>query len=122
MNDEQLSVLMKLFEDSPYQEEPGGSVSHDGSKYDLNMLFKATAKQPLAYLKIADLEWILEEGDDEERTEAADLKSPILVTEWKNKWVVLDGFHRLQKAVSKDIEELAGRIVSAEQLEQAKVK
>lgn len=122
MQTENLTIdQLLLLVEAAYQEEAGGTVTHDGSKYDLNKLFKLTDKQPKAYFKVKDLEWIIKE-DEQDRIDDADLSSPILVTEWKNKWVVLDGFHRLLKAVNEKVEELTGRVVSAEQLEQVKVK
>lgn len=104
-----------------YREEKGGTFTHDGQEYDLNALFKLTAREPLAFFKVKDLKWILPHTDiDSERMVKADISAPILVTEYKNKWVVVDGAHRLARAVNDKIEELPGRVVSAEQLESIK--
>lgn len=106
-----------------YHEEKGGSFTHDGDKYDLNALFKLTAKEPLAFFKVKDLKWILPETElDPERVEKADVSAPILVTEYKHKWVVLDGAHRLARAVKDKLDELPGRFVSVEQLKDIKLK
>lgn len=98
-----------------YQEEPTGTFTHDGAEYNLNKLFKLVDADPIAYFKVADLAWILKE---DKRTDDADLKTPILVTVWKHKWVVLDGAHRLQKALDQKVEQLPGKIVSHDMLKQ----
>lgn len=107
---------MKLFE--LYQEEPTSTVSHDGTEYDLNALFKIVDKDPVAYFNVADLKWIL----SEDRTTDADLEAPVLVTIWDHKYVVLDGEHRLRKAVKEKVQQLPGRFVSPDQLKKAKIK
>jgi hypothetical protein len=105
---------LKAFE--AYQEEEGGSFTHDGKEYDLNKLFELTQDFPLAYFFVGDLKWILDE-DDQERTLDADLNAPILVTQWQDKWVVLDGVHRLAKAISIQQSHLPGRFVTMDQLQ-----
>lgn len=102
-----------------YQEEPGSSFTHDSIEYDLNKLLVLTDQSPVAYFLVSDLAWILAETD-QSRIDSADLSAPILVTEWENKWVVIDGWHRLQKAVSKRVKVLPGKVVSAEQLRSVK--
>jgi len=110
---------MKLFE--LYQETKGGSFTHDKQKYDINTVFRLVDKNPVSYFKVADIEWILAEDNDAARVKSADLNAPLLMTIWKRKWVVLDGVHRLQKAIDMEVEYLPGRIVSQEQLEESKV-
>jgi hypothetical protein len=114
--------LLENIKSYKYREEEGSSFTHDKVTYDLNKVLAMVEKQPLAYIKVEDLKWMLSESSDEERTANADLKAPILVTEWNHKWVTVDGFHRVKKAVIKKVKELPARIVSAEQLEKAKKK
>jgi hypothetical protein len=79
-----------------------------------------TEKQPLVYVKVKDLKWILPKTpEDNDRTTRTNLKAPILITEWNYKWVTVDGFHRVQKAVNENVEELPARIVSSIQLASA---
>ena len=107
---------MKLFE--LYQEEPNSTVTHDGTEYNLNTLFKLVDKDPVAYFNVSDLKWIL----TEDRTSDADLEAPVLVTIWDHKYVILDGGHRLRKAVKEKVQQLPGRFVSPDQLKKAKIK
>jgi hypothetical protein len=104
-----------------YQETPGDSFTHDGVKYDINKVFKAVDKDPVVYFNVADLEWMLDEASDEERTVDADLTAPILCALWKHKWAVIDGFHRLQKAHAEKVKQLPGKVVMQDVLSKYKL-
>lgn len=112
----------KQFITEVYQEEPGGSVTHDGARYDLNKLLQAADGSPIAYFKVSDLEWVLTELSDKERVQQADLNAPLLVTEWHGRWVILDGEHRLRKALKEKTIFLPGKVVDAEELEAARIQ
>jgi hypothetical protein len=56
--------------------------------------------------------------DHHERTLNADLAYPIDVTFWRGRWIILDGIHRLLKAVSLGVGEIAVRKVPPEALMQ----
>lgn len=99
---------MKL--DEFYQEEPGGSFTHDGVKYLLNPLFKFTESLPVITIPTSRLSWIIDPEQIEE-FKYADTSIPILVVPWKNKLVVIDGFHRLLKAVDENIPYLPAKMV-----------
>lgn len=102
-----------------YQEEPGGSFTHDGKKYDLNKLFKLAEHEPLAYFYVDDLAWIVTDEDCADgRVEGADVNVPILVTMWEDKWVVLDGLHRLIRAIQLGQSHLPGQVITPDQLKE----
>ena len=101
-----------------YQEEPTSTVTHDGGKYSLNKLFKMVDADPVAYFNVSDLDWVLKES----RVSDADLNAPMLITVWNHKYVVLDGEHRLRKAIKEKVLQVPGRFVSPDQLEKAKIK
>lgn len=109
---------MKIIE--LYQEPKGGSFTHDKIKYNINIILKLVDKDPISYFKIADLKWILSE-DDAVRIKKADLNAPLLMTIWNHKWVILDGVHRLQKAINEKVDLLPGKIVSLAQLSKAEL-
>lgn len=110
-----------------YQEEKGGSFTHDGNEYDLNTVLKATDKQDVIQVPVSDLKWEAEgesiESAEEQRIKDADITKPILVTKWKDqdetKLVTVDGFHRLMKAIRDGVKHLPGRMVSKSQLKDA---
>jgi hypothetical protein len=114
-------ITFKQFLSETYTE--AHSTAHsDGVDYDLNVLFRATAKQPIVKFKVADLKWVLPFTKTEQRrVEHADLTTPILVVPHKGKLLALDGAHRLRKAVNDGVEELPGKLATAEQLEKARI-
>ena len=52
----------------------------------------------------------------------SDLSFPILVTKYDKKFLVVDGVHRLYKAVLEGKEFIHGRFVKKEVMEKAKIK
>lgn len=96
--------------DEFYQEEPGGSFTHDGEEYYLNPLLRHTEEYPVQDIPVSELEWITKDQEPEE-FEYADTEVPILVTPWEDKIVVIDGYHRLLKAIDRELEKLPAKVV-----------
>jgi hypothetical protein len=104
-----------------YQERKNSTFTHDDVEYDLNKVLKAVDEQPVEKYRVSELKWILKHTSvDKERVKKANKRTPILVTKWKNKLVVLDGAHRLTKAVENGDSELSGKYVTKEVLKKAK--
>ncbi len=80
-----------------YQEEPGRYITHDGADYWLNPILRLADNAAVEEINVADLRWII--TDPTEASAYADISKPILVTKWKGKLVVIDGYHRLLKSV-----------------------
>ena len=111
-----------------YQEE-SGHFTHNGKKYDINNLFKLTHEIEVEEFNVSDIEWIINKDEPcyscrkgpqtwhEERVQNADLKTPIIVTKSNNKFVVLDGVHRLEKAVSLNKDKILGKFIAEDLLE-----
>lgn len=110
---------------APYQENDDSTVTHLGKNYSLNEIFKLVANSEIVKFKVSELEWILEFADtDQPRVANSDLTTPILVakTKYEDKLVVLDGAHRLKKAVDRNVTLLPGRYVTDEQLQEALIE
>lgn len=114
-----------------YQEEPGGSFTNDGKEYDLNIVLRLTDNIPIVTFNVADLKWLVDQykseidhfdKNEKLRVKRADLNTPVLVTYWDNKLVVLDGFHRLIEAIRENKQTLIGKFVPEEILEKAIIK
>lgn len=99
-----------------YQEEPGGYFTHDGVNYDLNALLRRAENLPVQEFRVSDLDWVLSQDADPERVAHADLGVPILVAKWRDKLVVLDGYHRLTRAKREGRERIPGKFVPSEWL------
>ena len=112
---------MKLVE--LYQEEPGGTFTNDGKDYDLNKVLADVDDLPKVLFFVKDLEWVLKyDTPDPGRVGEANTSAPILVAYYEgDKFVVVDGLHRLAKAIEKKIRFLIGRLVPADILEKDEV-
>lgn len=81
-----------------YQEEDS-YFQHEGKNYSLNDLFARTRLIPAKSMSVKNLEWIIPYGNpDPERVAKANTDIPIIIMRWNDKWVVVDGYHRLVKA------------------------
>jgi hypothetical protein len=58
---------------------------------------------------------------DKNRVESSDTNIPILITKWNNKWVVLDGIHRLVKSKNQDKKSIRVKIISTQFLKSIKI-
>lgn len=109
-----------------YQEEPNSLFLHDGNYYDLNKLFILTADLDVKSFPIDKLKWILTTSDfnNISRINNANIETPILITKWydksvnKNRFVVLDGLHRLMNAIIKNRENILIKYVPNDILQQ----
>lgn len=111
-----------------YHEENGSEVEHDGHEYHLNKLFDLTETIASIDTPVDQMEWCISPDDlnENDRIQAADITVPLMVTWWKDgneghRIVVLDGIHRLIKALEKDVEYLPVKFVSAENLQKARI-
>lgn len=108
----------------PYQEEEGGTFESNGVRYDLNQIFRAVAALPILTIKVNRLKWVIDPHSpiDQARVDRADLAAPLLVTTLNGRHLVVDGFHRVVKAVQKGVPALPYRRVSPQVLEDARIE
>lgn len=80
-----------------YQEK-NSYFSHNGKKYDLNIIFKIVHNKPTKEIDLNKLVWILDYVTlDPKRVKNANLVYPIIVLKEKNKYIIVDGIHRFKK-------------------------
>jgi len=108
---------MRLFE--LYQEERGSTFTHDGKEYDLNKVIRLSRNNMVMVYSVSDLAWILDyDTPSARRTGSANVNIPILIAQLGDKKVVIDGLHRLAKAVDKGMSTIKGKMVSDDVLQQ----
>jgi hypothetical protein len=110
----------------PYQEEKGGTFESEGVRYDLNLILRRTSGMATRSFKVSSLRWILKSEilkseEDERRVDGADLGTPILVCRIGRQDVVVDGVHRLAKAVREGRGEILGITVPEEVMDEAEL-
>lgn len=110
---------MKL-QEFRYSEEPGGTFTHDGLEYYLNPLLSLTRNYPVNNFSTDSLKWILDDNDDID-VDYADTSIPVLIARWKDKFVVIDGYHRLKKAIQNGMDTIPGKFVDDDLLSYFKI-
>ena len=81
--------------------EHRGYFGHLGRKYDLEVLIKAAKAKPVQQIAVNKLTWVLEHATpDSDRLKKAHTSLPIWVWYDQGKWNVVDGLHRLVKAIA----------------------
>lgn len=100
----------------------GDSFTHEGKRYQLPKLLEQLQDQEAKPQSLEELKWVLEHAEqpDQQRLETADLQEPILVADTADgRPTVVDGLHRLTKALAAGQTELPAKRVSAQQLRAA---
>lgn len=106
-----------------YREERGSTFESNGIRYDLNKIFELVEDEPVQQIDVSKLTWVLQYTDaDPARVKQADLEAPILVTRYQGKELVVDGLHRLTKAVQEHRKILPYRRVSESVMHKARLE
>lgn len=109
-----MSLIKKLLRDLPrdnYAEGPESTFTHLGKQYLLDDFITRAIKLPIVQVPINKLKWNLTYATpDPKRVAAADTTTPILFTiDPKWGYVVIDGTHRLTKAIREHRSFILGR-------------
>lgn len=113
---------LALNESKLYQEEKDSTFTHDDVEYSVNKLLKETKDMEAEDYEVSKLKWILKHTDiDDDRVKEAKLKYPIIIIKWEDKLVVLDGAHRLQKAVDQKKETIKAIKITKKILDKTKL-
>lgn len=109
---------MKISELFEAYSEPNSTFTHEGKRYSLTDLLNDTDTLPIKQFNVDNLKWILEyDTPDPVRVASANLTAPILITMSNNRPVVIDGLHRLAKAVAQGQKTIPGKLVAEDMLD-----
>jgi hypothetical protein len=105
----------------PYRE--GGSIIHDGVEYDFDAVMSIAEKLPTEQCPVDKLSWVLKyDTADKNRTNKADISFPLIVAKSvDNKLTVIDGLHRLNKAVRENVKTLPIKYIKSTELKSARL-
>lgn len=100
------------------------TFTHDDIDYDLDIVRKSVRNLPQVLVKVEDMKWLLDECDwsTEDAKRYAYLGRPVFVLMWQGKVCVVDGYHRLHRAVRKGLERLPAIWVPDEVMNKARIK
>lgn len=84
------------------------TFTHDGVEYDLDIVRKEVRNLPQQLVKVSAMKWLLDECEwsTEDAKRHAYLGRPLFVVMWQGKICVVDGYHRLHRAVRKGLERM----------------
>ena len=102
----------------------GGSITHDGVEYDFDKVLAIAETKPIKQCPVNKLKWVLSyDKPDINRLKNADISFPIVITKSNNgKLTVIDGLHRLAKAVDSNIKSLPVKYITSGELQSARLK
>lgn len=100
--------------------EKNGTVTHNSKLYDINKILQIVENKSSKLFPISRLKWILNHTKVwKNRIQKADLKYPIIITKENGKYIVIDGVHRLTKAISLHNKEILAKYISKREIESA---
>ncbi|MFS8159405.1 MAG: hypothetical protein ACMG6E_04170 [Candidatus Roizmanbacteria bacterium] len=128
-----------------YQEHPKDRWEHNGTLYDLNKIFEIVQDKEIISVPLTELydqyrnskkeidghltcgscfgqtkDFIKAKEVHQERVQNTDLSIPLILYKDGKKWRVVDGVHRLEKAILSQKESLPARVISSSELEKTK--
>lgn len=105
-----------------YQEEGESIFESEGVKYDLNYILRNTNLIRPSQISPLRLQWCISKDLDPVRVEKADTDVPVLVTIDKGRLLVVDGEHRVSKALGKKLTVIPYILVPSETMRKAMIK
>jgi len=100
-----------------YREGPNSTFTHDGKTGTVDSLLDATKNVTPILTSVSDLSWILPYTTiDQRRVERADVSVPVIATKYRGKLAVIDGGHRLAKAVRDNLKSLPVKMLPEQTL------
>lgn len=119
--------------------ENNSTFSHNKQNYNLNKIFEYCNEIPVTELDITEFDWLLNHdfytmidgnlacGSCENylthrnRLRKADISIPVIATIWKGKYLVIDGFHRIEKFYISNLEKVPCIIITYTDFEKCKI-
>ena len=115
-------IPMKGFQGFRYFDSEEDTVTHNGEIYSMKKIFDIVKYKTIYNVPIKKLDWILPFTTvSEDRVVTANLDTPLIITMSDDKWVTIDGAHRLTKAVRESVKKIRGRVISKEELDSCKL-
>lgn len=104
-----------------YSEGKGSTFTHQGKCFLVDDLLALAKSKSTIDFDLAKLQWMTDQPSDADRVANANTNIPVIVIEYEpNKWVTLDGFHRVCKAIAGGSPTIAAKIVTERDLDTLK--
>lgn len=104
-----------------YSEEETSTVTHDGEEYSVNKLLRISDNLQIHSIPVSALTWNIDPTSmDPHRIYAADPNVPVLITPYEDQLTVIDGAHRIAKAMQTKLPTIRCKYISPGMLSQCK--
>lgn len=105
-----------------YKEGPSSTFTHNKVTYSVDAAIERSKDTPVKKVAIAKLKWILKYTKPEkDRVKKADITVPILIAHYGKRLAVVDGLHRLVKAIEDGEEYLPTKLLTKADLAAIKI-
>ena len=95
-----------------YTEGPRSLICHNGIYYKLDRIFELSLDLPVTKMPLSNLQWLIDANTaDPERLKNANINVPIIVTPQGGQYVIIDGYHRVVKALQAGEKFIQARII-----------
>lgn len=113
----------KQMTQKPYREGFDSTATHNGKEYRLDTLFELIQNRSIVNVEVSKISWVLEYTDlDSDRVMQSDTGIPVLVyKDPEYGFTVIDGAHRLTKAVKLGLKTLPAYMLTDEDMRKAEV-
>lgn len=104
---------------------PMSLINHNGILYKLDRIFELSIDLPVTNMPLDGLRWMRDaypgSPDDIDKENKADLSVPIIVTPQNGEYIIIDGMHRVAKALKNGETTIKTRIIFHDILVQSKL-
>lgn len=95
-----------------YSEGARSLICHNGIYYKLDRIFELSLDLPVTKMPLSNLQWLIDANTaDPERLKNANINVPIIVTPQGGQYVIIDGYHRVVKALQDGEKFIQARII-----------
>ncbi len=117
---EEVFALIRL---AKYKEGKDSTFSSGGKEYSVDLMIERSESIKTKKVAVKSLKWILKyDNPEENRIRKADIKVPILIIKYGKKLLVVDGLHRLAKAIEDGLEYLPAKLLSKKDMAASEIK
>lgn len=109
---------------NPKKGTRSNTFTHDDVEYDLDIIRNKVKNLPRTLVKVDDMKWLLDECEwtTSDAKRYAYLGRPVFIVKWQDKTCVVDGYHRLHRAVRKKLTHLPAIWVPDETMNKARIE
>jgi len=116
-----VAVLEEAAKSKEYKEGPSSTFTHNKVRYSVDSAIERSKDIPTKKVAVSKLKWLMKYAKpNENRKRKADTSVPVLLAHHGEKLVVVDGLHRLAKAIEDGEKYLPTKLLTDDDLKAIK--